>query len=168
MSVRETHAVDRYKLISFSPTEEYWAWFRDRDGSLMCEKVDGIGVAKWWSVIFETQTGIELRSEYVGERVVGVYIDPEDGTLFAHDASNYVGIYRTGVLPPNDKETRLKYRLKEAHSFECDNPFSMPKGSLMMVTWTNDQKTKVLIDFGCGRCGLFDKSVLGLFEAVDQ
>ena len=104
MPVRDTHRVDRYKLISFVPTDEYWAWFTGDDGSLICEKVDGIGVAKWWSVIFETKTGIELRKEYLGERVVGAYIDPEDGTLFAHDACNYVGIYKTGIVPNMKKE----------------------------------------------------------------
>lgn len=96
---RDTHRVDRYKLISFTPTEDYWAWFKDDDGTLGCEKVDGLGVVKWWSIVFENNTGRRLKRTYLGERVVGVYVDREDGELFAHECDNYVGICKTGIVP---------------------------------------------------------------------
>lgn len=104
MTVRKTYRVDRYRLISFVPTDEYWAWYKDDDGSLFCVKVDGIGVARWWSVIIEHVTGIKLASEYVCERVVGVYSDNEDGSLFPHEAANYVGLYKTGIVPAIEQE----------------------------------------------------------------
>lgn len=108
------HPVDEYELVSFQLTDDYFAWYVGDHGELLCNKVNAIGLAKFWVVWFEEAREIERELMHVG--LCGVTIGDHGDTEIVNLCDNFVTLLKAGEFPSAEAIAYFRRKLFKSPS----------------------------------------------------